>query len=265
MAKGLFNARRKLAQANSLLRHGSVTNAVQSFYSGLQDMLSEPLLKSEREEFETLLGQIVNSISSNQQVLKVFQMKLAYTPGQEKELLENSKILLDVLETAVVDEAAKRFIEMEADKERKLSDGITALEINNNKRAQALFDALLKEHPQDVSLLVNIAEAYEKHGLFEEAAALLEKAAALDPGAAYIHNKRGIIYRKMKRFDDAESAFSAALAITPDDPYLYFNRGRTFVDSQKWQEALAAGQKALELLPGFQEAKMLADYAKKRV
>lgn len=265
MSKSLFDARRKFTQTNSLLRQGNAINAVQSLYGGLQDMLRQPLLKSERGEFEQLLEQIVKNLSSNQQVLQVFQMKLTYTPGQEKDLMENIKVLLEALEAMALDEAAKRFMEIEADKQRRFSDGAAALEGGNTERGKEIFDSLLKEHGKDVALLVNMAEAYEKAGMLEEAAALLEKAAALDPGAAYIHNKRGIIYRKMKRLDASEEAFDKALEITPDDPYIYFNRGRVYVDSQRWAEALSSAQKALELAPEFNEAKMMADYAQKRV
>lgn len=265
MSKGLFDARRKFSQTAPLLRQGNVINAVQSFHGGLQEMLREQLLKSERDEFEELITQIVKTLSTNKQVLQVFQMKLSYTPGQEKELLDNVRILLDVLEAEAVDEASKRLMEIEADKGRRLADGITALETGNIQRGKEFFNALLKDHPGDVGLLVNMAEAYEKASLLEDAAALLEKAAALDAGAAYIHNKRGIIYRKLKRFEDSEAAFDMAVTITPDDPYLHFNQGRVHVDSGRWSDALAAAQKALELLPTFNEAKMMADYARKRV
>lgn len=264
MSKGLFDARRKFAQTGSLLRQGNALGAVQFFYGGLQDMLREQLLKSERDEFEKLLTQIVKNIAGDKQVLQVFQMKLAYAPGQEKNLLENVKILLDALESVAVDEAARRFMEIETDKNRRLADGVAALEAGNQPRAKAFFGGLLQEHPTDAALLVNMAEAYENAGLLEDAAALLQNAAALDPGAAYIHNRRGIVYRKMKRFGDSEASFDAAIAITPDDPYLHFNKGRAYVDSQRWPEALSSAQKALDLAPGFNEARMMADYARKR-
>jgi tetratricopeptide (TPR) repeat protein len=100
--------------------------------------------------------------------------------------------------------------------------------------------------------------------MLDDAILFLENASALDHESAYIHNKRGILYRKMKRFEDSEKAFNAALAITPDDPYIYFNSGRLYVDWQKWPEAHNAAQKALEYQPGFNEAKMMADYVAKR-
>lgn len=265
MSKCLFDARRNFAQTAPLLRQGNAINAIQSFHKGLQDMLREPLLKSERTEFENILEQIVKTIAANEKVMKVLQMRLEYTPGQEKELMENVKLLLDALEAEALDEAAKRFMEIEADKARRLSEGTAALEAGNKERGKEIFDALVKEHPKDVALLVNMAEAYEKAGMLEEAAALLEQAAIHDPGAAYIHNKRGIVYRKMRCFEQSAAAFDQAIAITPDDPYLYFNKGRVFVDSQRWPEALTSAHKALELSPVFNEAKMMAEYAQKRV
>ncbi len=265
MSKSLFDARRKISQVNSLLRQNNVINAIQSLYGGLQEMLRQPLLKSEREEFEKLLTDAVRNVSSNKKVQEVFQMTLTYKPGDEVSLLENVRVLLDALEQVALGEAEKLFMEMEANKQRRFAEAEAALQAGNTAKAKEIFNALAAEHPKDVTLLVNIAEAYEKAGLLEDSAFFLEKASALDPQSAYIHNKRGILYRKMKRYDDSEKAFNAALAITPDDPYLYFNAGRLYVDWQKWPETHRAAQKALELQPGFNEAKMMAEYAAKRL
>lgn len=265
MSKKLFDARRRISQVSSLLRQDNVINAIQSLYGGLQDMLREPLLKSERSEFESLLESTVRNVSSNKKVQEAFQMQLTYKPGEEAALLENVRILVDALEQLAIDEAEKRFMEMEADKKRRFDEGAAALASGNADKANEVFGGLAAEHDKDVSLLVNIAEAYEKAGMAEEAASYLEKASALDPNSAYIHNKRGILYRKMKRFEDSEKAFQAALAITPDDPYIYFNSGRLYLDWQKWSESHNFAQKALELQPDFNEAKMMAEYAAKRI
>ncbi|MDL2285742.1 tetratricopeptide repeat protein [Desulfovibrio sp. OttesenSCG-928-F07] len=265
MSKGLFDARRKISAVGGLLRQNNVINAVQSLHNGLQDMLRENLLKSERDEFERLLTDAVRAVSSNAKIREAFQMTLTYTPGDEAGLLANIRILLDTLEQLALDEAEKRFMELEAAKQRRFEEGVTALGAGNTEKAKEIFNALAGEYGTDITLLVNIAEAYEQAGLLEDAAFFLEKASAGDPQSAYIHNKRGILYRKMKRFEDSEQAFISALAITPDDPYIYFNSGRLYVDWQKWPEAQKAGSKALELEPEFNEAKMLAEYAAKRV
>ncbi|MDL2285750.1 hypothetical protein LJB93_03295 [Desulfovibrio sp. OttesenSCG-928-F07] len=110
-------------------------------------------------------------------------------------------------------------------------------------------------------MLIKIAEACEKANLFEDAAYYLELAIKKSPDSAYIHNKRGILYRKMKCFNFAEDAFNRALSIDRADPYIYYNLSRLYADWEKWLESKTAAQKALDILPDFKEAVTMYKFA----
>ena len=265
MSKQLFDARRQIAQVGSLLRQGSCVNAVQSLYNGLQAMISEPLLKSERKEFSSSIDNAVKAVAADKKIREQFALQISYTPGNELGLMDTLRILLDSLQALAMDEMEKLFREREERKQAKFAKGVAELSAGNVNGAKDTFDALATGFNTDVALLVDIAEAFEKAGLQEESALYLEKADKLDSDSAYIKNKLGIVYRKMQRYADSENAFKNAIILVPDDPYVYFNSGRLYLDWKKWAQAKQAADKAIECQPGFNEAKMLADYAAKRM
>ncbi|MDR2504370.1 MAG: hypothetical protein LBD82_08355 [Deltaproteobacteria bacterium] len=265
MSKVLFDARRKLSQVNSLLRQDHVTNAIEFLQSGLKGMLSEPLLKSERREFERLLDEALRNIMSNQKIKHTFQLQILYQPGSEHKLQEDIALLAELMETEEADDAAISFQHQEEEKQHRLDEGEQALVAKNEDRANILFNSLTKEYEHDVLLLVNIAEAYEKTAHLDEAINFMEKAVLLDADSAYILNKCAILHRKKRDFASAEKFFNDAMKITPDDPHLYFNCGRLYADWEKWTKAHASAQKALELQPDFNEARLMYEYAQKRL
>lgn len=265
MSKALFDARRQIAQVSTLLRQNNVVNAVQTLYGGVQVMVTQSLLKSEKDEFSNLISESVKNIAVNEIIRSRFAMQIVYNPGEEKRLMEQLRILLDSLEASAVSEAEKAFQERERKKREKFQKGATELGEGRVEVGKGIFESLASEYPTDVSLLVDMAEVYEKAGLLREAADLLEKALEHDQRSAYIHNKLGILYRKTKAYEKSDEHFKAAILLVPDDPYIYFNAGRLYVDSERWADAHAAAVRALECDPGFAEAQKLADYAKKRI
>jgi len=150
MSKALFDARRKISQVNTSLRGHRIVNAVESLHSGLQNMLSEPLLKSERREFEKLLDDAVKSISSNKKFREDHHLLLTYQAGKERELLGDLRVLLDSLETLAVDEMEKKLQQQEAAKQARLMEGENALMAGDLEKADAIFCALANEFDQDV-------------------------------------------------------------------------------------------------------------------
>ncbi|MCL1916150.1 MAG: hypothetical protein FWG17_05550 [Desulfovibrionaceae bacterium] len=265
MSKSLFDARRKIHHVHTLLRQNSVVNAVESLHSGLQDMLGEPLLKSERKEFERMLDEAVQEVMSDQKVKDFFQAPVNYQPGKEHELLAHLRTLMESMVALAADEAEKEIKRQETLKRDQLAEGVAALVDKRKDRAEEIFNTLAKEYEEDAALMVNIAEAYEQLSHLDEALVYLEKAVQLDAASAYLHNKCGILHRKKRNFASAEKFFHKALSITPDNPNIYFNSGRLYVDWEKWAETYEHAKKALELQPDFHEAHMMAEYAQKRL
>lgn len=265
MSKTLFGARRKIGQVGQLAKQGNLSNAVQSLFYGVQTMVSESLLKSEKDDFVRLIEDAANTLNANKRLREELAMHITYSPGNERALLEELRMIMDTLDSAALDEADKLFKEKQKRKEAMLKQGVDALDADKPDEAKRLFNQLADEFPSDAALYVDMAEAYEKAGMLTDACFFLDKAAALDPSSAFIKNKQGILLRKLKRFDESEQAFLAAANIVPDDPNLFFNLGRLYVDWADWPKAADAGAKVLALDPGFEEAAKLVSYAQKRI
>jgi tetratricopeptide (TPR) repeat protein len=232
-------------------------------------MLSEPLLKSEKEEFSRFIDKALRDLNNNQQFKEELVLQLSYEPGSESVLLENLHVVLETLQSAAAAESARlqrekaealklaRAAGLEADKQ--------ALAAQNHDEARARAAELAREAQDDAGLLVDISEAFEQSGLIQDAIEHLEKVLEMDSQSSFLLNKLGILHRKGKNLDTSEKMFLSAQKYTPDDPYILFNKGRLYVDWQNWPQALEAAKSALSLSPDFTEATMLADYAAKRV
>ena len=265
MSKGLFDARKKLGGVGAMLRQDKVANAVQMLYSGLQEMMREPLLKSERSEFTQILDTAVKDLNANKKIQKQFNITVTYTPGEESDLLETVRMLMETLDSMALEEADNAYREREARKKANLEKAIREIEAGNLPTARVICSSMASECSDDVVMMVDIAEAFEKAGCVDDAIDYMEKARRLDSKAAYILNRLGILHRKAKNFSESEKMFTEAESRTPDDPYLRFNKGRLYIDWQKWRQALEAANAALALQPDFAEAQKMADYAAKRV
>ncbi|MDR2825398.1 MAG: tetratricopeptide repeat protein [Deltaproteobacteria bacterium] len=265
MSKELFDARKKLSSVGTLVKQGKITNAIQCFYTGLQTMVSGSLLKSEREEFVHFIETAVDEVNYSKKIRDEFQISLSYKPGQESQLLEGVRSLLQSMEQTALSEAENVFKALEAQKKNRLTQLAGELVANNVEQAKNLAESMATDYFDDSGQFVDISEAFEHAGLNDDAIAYMEKARKLDPNAAYILNKLGILYRRGKNMEESEKMFTTALSRTPDDPYIHFNKGRLYVDWQKWKQAESSALAALSLLPEFEEAKKMAAYVAKRV
>ncbi|MDR2892044.1 MAG: tetratricopeptide repeat protein [Deltaproteobacteria bacterium] len=265
MSKTLFDARKKLSSVGAMLRQDKVANAVQVLYNGLQEMMREQLLRSEREEFTNIIDTAVKDLNANKKIQKQFNITITYTPGEEGELLETIRLLMETLDSLALEEADQAYRDREARKKANLEKAISEIEAGNLSAARVLCASIAAENSDDVVALVDIAEAFERAGQLQDAIEYMEKARRLDGQASYILNRLGILHRKARNFNESEKMFSEAEIHTPDDPYLLFNKGRLYIDWQKWQQALEAANASLNLQPDFSEARKMAEYAAKRI
>ena len=86
---------------------------------------------------------------------------------------------------------------------------------------------------------------------FPEAAALLEQAVRLDPGAAYGYNALGIAYLEQAQFENAIPAFRDAIQRARHWSYPLHNEALAFVEMGNSKSAIAAYQEAMRLTPQY--------------
>jgi len=123
-----------------------------------------------------------------------------------------------------------------------------ALDLKGNKEgAVAIFEDLLRTHPNDVDLLNNLAAAYTDLGRTNEAYPLLERSRDLEPNefASYINLAAADILRK----DFAKALVSAdkAVELAPTLARARFTRAAVYIQTGRLEEAYAD----LKLAAGF--------------
>jgi len=106
------------------------------------------------------------------------------------------------------------------------------------------------EHPSVLNL---VAYQLELENRIEEALAVLERAARIDPEDAFIWNSIGVCHSKSERPMDALRAFDTALGLDPDLAHAHNGRGLALAAIGDRQAARLAQTRAAQLDPAFAE------------
>jgi len=132
--------------------------------------------------------------------------------------------------------------------------GIIAAQANRLDEAAALFERAVAVNPGHADAHNNRGNALRALGRLEEALASYERAVALGSGHAAAHNNRGTVLHDLRRLDEAVASYDRALALRPGHAGTWSNRGRALQDRGRHAEALASYDRALALEPGSAEA-----------
>ncbi|HET8647923.1 MAG TPA: tetratricopeptide repeat protein, partial [Vicinamibacteria bacterium] len=143
--------------------------------------------------------------------------------------------------------ARKRF----ADDEDLIALEANLLDDGGDKAgARALMDGLRTKSPEDVGVLLRVAQFHQRAKRFGDAETVLRQARELEPRNQNALFVLGAVLERQKRFDAAESVFREALAVQPEFApalnYLgYMNADRKV----KLAEAVTLIEKAVALDP----------------
>lgn len=260
MSAELSKARQLLAQVRVNVKQEKFVPAAQALQFSLGAVLKNPLIKSEREEFEKLLAEAMDYFVNADTIMKVYPLKLTYAPGSERALYDTMRDVITELSRTVLEDAQAQVQAREQKKKNWLARGLEELQ-NLPSKGQASLAALIREYPDDAELRGAVGEALLKVGLYEQAVIYLTEALDLKPDMLPCYNTIGMALRKLSRFDVAESYYLRASQYLRHDPNLYFNIGRLYVDWKKWDKAKQAAMAAMKLNPDFVEAQKLFSYA----
>ena len=89
-------------------------------------------------------------------------------------------------------------------------------EINRLKR-------ILQEEPQNIEVLLRLANLYHDAGMWEQAAGFYERAQEIRPDDPDLLTDLGVCYRGMQQFDQALEMFEKANGLNPDHWQSLFN------------------------------------------
>lgn len=142
--------------------------------------------------------------------------------------------------------------------DRKVNMGEINLNLGNETKASALFEAALNQSTKDAmdrigALVERVAAIYADKDP-ERAEQFLRKALSLKHKQLSVDdirlfNQLGISLRQQGKWREAVEEYERALAITPDDAGLYFNIGMAYAEGDVAYDARKNMEKALKINP----------------
>ncbi|HEY4751549.1 MAG TPA: tetratricopeptide repeat protein [Steroidobacteraceae bacterium] len=132
--------------------------------------------------------------------------------------------------------------------------GIIAAQTGRTEEAADLLGRSVAANPGDAGAHSNYGNILGALQRFEDALASFERALKLKPDYAEAYNNRGLILQKLKRFEDALDSYARALQIRPDHAGAYNNRGVALQEVRRFEEALDSYARALQIRPDYAEA-----------
>ncbi|MFQ5638480.1 MAG: tetratricopeptide repeat protein [bacterium] len=120
-----------------------------------------------------------------------------------------------------------------------------------NKLANALFvyNQLLEKYPNDLDLLVSVANLYSRQNKYQETVAVWNKVLLIEPNHADALVNLALTYDRFKNPDEAERAFEIAVKAHAQDENLLFLYGVFHFKRQNYQKSIALFKRVLELHP----------------
>ncbi|MCH7936948.1 MAG: tetratricopeptide repeat protein [Proteobacteria bacterium] len=138
--------------------------------------------------------------------------------------------------------------------ERLFGEQVAHFDAGRLKEAEAGLSEILRRRPDVPEALHLLALIELRTDRAEAAAGHLEKAIALLPGSADLHNLLGGALKELRRLDDAMAAYRRAIDINPGHVEAHVNLGAAFHDSCRLDEARESFRRALDIDPGYAAA-----------
>ncbi|KUG27207.1 tpr repeat [hydrocarbon metagenome] len=264
MSAELSRARAQISAIGTHLKQGKVFPAATALYEAINNILRSQLMKSERDEFARMITDAVYLLNNDKGFRSSYPLLMQYQPGQEKQLAEMLRDVLQELQHSAVTEAKDIIQELQHRREAALERGRLLLVEQKNDEAREVLEKLAREFPEDSDLKARIADLFIKGELYEDAFTYLDEALDLSPDQIHLYNRIGIVLRRLKKFDVAEKYFIRAVPYAKNDANLYFNLGRVYVDWERFDKAEKAARIALRITPSFEEAKKMLNFSLRR-
>jgi len=141
--------------------------------------------------------------------------------------------------------------------------GLCYLEIGQFEDAISALKEAAKEKPDDVKINYNLAEAYQKAGMFrmydqagmsDKAIEAAKKVVALNPDSEIAIYNLGIMYSKAGKYQESIETFNQTLKARPNYDLAHFNIGLNYFKMKKYKEAVESFKKFVEITPDNADA-----------
>jgi tetratricopeptide (TPR) repeat protein len=123
---------------------------------------------------------------------------------------------------------------------------------------KSMFEELKEQtvkNPRDADAWYNLADLYERSGMYREEVDALQHVISLKPEKGYAYMKLGSAYSRLGEYQDAIKQFTAAKKYLPKDPVLYNNLAVAYGKIGKPDDEIRELEKAISLRPRYATAR----------
>jgi len=135
-----------------------------------------------------------------------------------------------------------------------IDDALVHHQNGDLQKAEAIYQAVLQEHPEQPDALHLLGLIAHQVGKNEDAAVLIQKAIEINPNVPEYHSNCGEVFRALQNYPSATNCYQNALALRPDFVEAYNNLGNVLQKLGQREEAIVSYEKAISLKPDFVEA-----------
>lgn len=136
----------------------------------------------------------------------------------------------------------------------KLEQGLAAHQQGFLEQARALYERVLKLHPNHFDAVHMLGLVAYQQGQLERAAVLIAKALKIDPDVASAHNNYGNVLQDQRKLTAALASYDRAILLDPNYAEAHNNRGDLLQALGRVSEALSSYARALEVSPRYAAA-----------
>ena len=118
------------------------------------------------------------------------------------------------------------------------------------ENAEAVYNAMAEVNPTDAKRFHRLSfQMYDAAKKYDKAIAPAQKIISLEPQNEMNHYFLGLTFFYLQRFNEAIAAFQQGLAVKPDFAAAWYQIGSSYIQQKKFKEAASAYQKFTELSP----------------
>ena len=115
--------------------------------------------------------------------------------------------------------------------------------------AARMYKNLLQNDPENIVLLKNLGDLYERSGNDSASIPVYNEIVRLDPKNLDALNSLGAIYRRLKRYADSIDVLSKAVILDENNTQVFYNLGFTYKLMGKYNDAITCFERVIENNP----------------
>lgn len=123
------------------------------------------------------------------------------------------------------------------------------------ERIEAL-EGYVQKDPTNFGVLLSLGIEYNKVGRYEDALAILDQAAQINPRYAQLQYERGVAHNNLKQWPKARAALTDAAELDPNNALIQYEIGIVETAEGDVRAAEAAYAKAVTIAPNFDDAQV---------